>query len=108
MRQNQVDLLLEDHQDLESIAFPMTVGVMTDRMHAQQGWFTVPLDPRIDHLRCESLSGVAIEKLSIPASAKPDLIRKLTVANIGGHALFPGLDGLGRSIAERIRLKCWY
>ena len=73
-------------------------------MHAQQGWFTVPLDARIDHRDAQSLSGVNIEKLVIPANMKTDFLRKLKTANIAGHVLFPGLDGLGRSISEQLRL----
>lgn len=105
MRQIDVDLLVIENHCLQSVVFPMALRVVTDRIHAQQGWFTVPLDPRIDHHDARSLQGVNIEKLVIPARLKRDFLRKLRAANIGAHALFPGLDGLGRSIDEQIRLE---
>jgi hypothetical protein len=105
MRQVHADLLaLENDEQLCSLVFPMALRTVTDRIHAQQGWFTVPLDPRLDHLEAKLMNGVMIEKFVIPANFKPEFLRKLRLANVAGHALFPGLDGLGRSVGEQIRL----
>jgi hypothetical protein len=40
----------------------------------------------------------------IPAALKNDILKRLRTANIAAHSLFPGLDGLGRSIAEVARI----
>lgn len=54
--------------------------------------------------RAESNSENLYEKWVIPASFKPAILAKLRAMNIAAHSLFPGLDGLGRSIAEITRL----
>ena len=41
-----------------------------------------------------------MKKIIIPHSAKPDFLSELRRMNITAAALFPGVDGLGRSIAE--------
>jgi hypothetical protein len=35
-----------------------------------------------------------------PAAVKDQMLKRLRLANIAAHSLFPGADGLGRSIAE--------
>jgi hypothetical protein len=43
-------------------------------------------------------------KYVIPASLKPIFLRRLRVMNISAATLFPGIDGIGRSIGELIRI----
>jgi hypothetical protein len=105
MRQIHVDGLIQQNESqLELVVFPMTLGIVTDRIHAQQGWFTVPLDPRIDHFKAHSLPNESIKRIVIPKNNKADFLRKLKTANVAGHSVFPGLDGLGKSVGEKIRL----
>lgn len=82
------------------------------RMLAQQGHFTVCTDVLGDH-------GEVIAKrmppqgerkaphfyrLIIPADLKPEFRLHLRNMNVAASALFPGVEGLGRSITERVRL----
>ena len=41
-----------------------------------------------------------LKKIVIPHKIKPDFLAELRRMNITAAALFPGVDGLGRSIAE--------
>lgn len=43
-------------------------------------------------------------KLIIPASQKPIFARRLRAMNITASTLFPGIDGIGRSIAELVNI----
>lgn len=43
------------------------------------------------------------EKITIPADLKMDFLKKLRRMNITANSLFPGLDGLGRSIREFVQ-----
>lgn len=92
---------------------PWTPARQTDRIVAQQSAFTVPLDVLADHgaLIEESLSprgpdGAEINyhKLVVPARLKPPLVLQLRYMNIAAHSLFPGADGVGRSVADVIRV----
>ena len=47
-------------------------------------------------------------KLIVPKDLKREFLRKLRRMNITAHALFPGLDGLGRSVGELIQLGADY
>lgn len=47
----------------------------------------------------------ALEHLIIPAESKLRLLRELDTMNINQSSLFPGLDGIGRSVEWRFRLK---
>lgn len=48
--------------------------------------------------------GLSLVKCVIPARLKPEFLKRLTLMNVTASALFPGIDGLGRSLAERARL----
>lgn len=81
----------------------------TDRMIAQQGSFTVCFQPLRDHAEIigdalGELGGDVLAKIVIPPRLKPEFLRRLKVMNIGANSLFPGIDGVGDSIAERMRL----
>ncbi len=80
----------------------------TDRMAAQQAWFTVSNLALVNH-------GAIIEEtlthdqsdygqIIVPADAKPRIMAELKRANVGAETLFPGIDGLGLSISEAMRL----
>ncbi len=81
----------------------------TERMVAQQGVFSVSRNVLGNHgqILADSLPGETQEelfrKLVIPADMKPGFLRKLRALNITANSLFPGLDGLGRSIDELVQ-----
>lgn len=83
-----------------------------DRIVAQQGTFTVSLDVLADHgdlvndVLAPSASGSEITylKLIVPEGLKPEFMLHLRYMNIAAHSLFPGADGLGRSVADIIRV----
>jgi hypothetical protein len=85
----------------------------SDRLVAQQGHFTVPVNVLGDQARllldaCDN--PVADEsdimgKLIVPAHLKPEFLHRLRAMNVTATSLFPGIDGLGRSIAEAARLQ---
>lgn len=87
----------------------------TERVVAQQGNFSVSLSVLGSHddALSRSMSPLATKhpdtllfaKWVIPAALKPVLLRQLRVMNVASHALFPGMDGLGRSIGELVRLE---
>lgn len=83
-----------------------------DRIVAQQGTFTISLDILADHgalihdIFAPMVSGSQITylKLIVPAGLKPEFMLHLRYMNMTAHSLFPGADGLGRSIADIIRI----
>jgi hypothetical protein len=82
--------------------------VLSDRMIAQQGGFTLCRQPACDHADAiESYLGEQEDthiKLIIPGALKLDFLRRLRLMNITAHSLFPGIDGAGRSVSELLRL----
>ncbi|MEE8451801.1 MAG: FRG domain-containing protein, partial [Thermoguttaceae bacterium] len=82
----------------------------SERMAAQQGLFTLCTQVLADHDEAigESTPGDAelahSFKFVIPKDAKPDFLRRLRRMNITAGTLFPGADGLGRSLGEKVRL----
>jgi hypothetical protein len=80
-----------------------------DRIGNQQGFFSLCLDPRADHAEVlndlvDYQDGPHCEKIIVPASLKPELLRELHLMNVTGKSMFPGLDGLGRTLAELTKL----
>jgi hypothetical protein len=84
-----------------------------DRIVAQQGVFTLSLDLLADHgtiidsalaVQQASSSSIEYQKYVIPATLKPDFMLQLRQMNIGAHSLFPGADGLGKSVRDAIRI----
>lgn len=82
----------------------------SDRMIVQQGGFSICRNVLGDHgsILSDSLGGdsnfVQFGKLIVPAEQKIPFLRKLRSMNITANSLFPGIDGLGRSVAELLKL----
>ena len=83
-------------------------GLNTDRMIAQRGKFTVCRQPLHDHARpIEAALATAptkCVKIIIPHSRKQEFLKRLRAMNITANALFPGIDGVGRSVSELVRM----
>jgi hypothetical protein len=75
----------------------------SDRLHAQQGGLFVCSQVYADY---ENLIGLhqtnGCSRWIVPADQKPVFLRNLREMNITAASLFPGLDGLGRSIREAV------
>lgn len=94
------------------IAF-FPVRYPADRMYMQQGWFSICSDALVDHETAlsECLGSDpdgALVQLIIPRDEKADMMRRLQAMNITGRTLFPGADGLGRSVMTLARLSATY
>jgi hypothetical protein len=82
------------------------------RLVSQQGLFTLAENIAASHIRIFEVIEVyayhpvvpPAARWVIPAALKNDILKRLRTANIAAHSLFPGLDGLGRSIAEVARI----
>ena len=86
-------------------------------MIAQQGLFTVCRNIMGDHgemidetfTRTDGAYDAAYTQIVIPKAKKPEILRKLELFNITSSSLFPGIDGLGRSIGELVMMEsCYY
>jgi hypothetical protein len=70
------------------------------RLVAQQGFFTFGSRPDLDHW--EQISGLLHDdecfELEIEGAAKVHILRRLNGVGLNGATLFPGLDGIGRSL----------
>jgi len=80
---------------------------MDDRLIAQSGTFVVP--GVIDRPLQEILDGYdaseeLLHKIVLPASVRVDAMKWLYRMNITNASLFPGLDGLARSIALELEI----
>jgi hypothetical protein len=80
---------------------------MDDRLIAQSGTFVVP--GVIDRPLPDILDGYAsddelLRKIVLPSSVRGDAMKWLYRMNITNASLFPGLDGLARSIAVEIEM----
>jgi FRG domain len=87
-------------------------ALLTDRMRAQQTMQSISTQILQDHghVISEALAGdrQRITKLVIPADEKPKFLRKLRRMNMTAEALFPGSDGLGRSIRELVTMSGFF
>lgn len=89
-------------------------NTQTTQMVAQQTMHSVSTAPLVDHGELilgilsgkESRKGNPFRKLIIPAAKKIEFLRSLRFMNVTSNALFPGVDGLGRSVAELALLSC--
>ncbi len=83
----------------------------TDRMDAQQGLFTVSLGNSTDHepllanlTPSQEVERESIGKVIIPRQLKLEVMRRLSFMNIRADTLFPGIDGVGRSVSESLAM----
>ncbi len=92
--------------------FPLDVYRKSDRMVVQQGLFTVCQNILGDHGKIidEALTGTANSHgiFVIPHEHKTRMLRQLESMNITASTLFPGIDGLGRSVSEFVRMEAQY
>lgn len=91
--------------------------VLTERMVAQQGNFTISPYILADHGLIidkalapvqNKTTDILYRKFIIPREQKPIFLRHLRAMNISASALFPGVDGLGRTITELTRLENFF
>lgn len=70
------------------------------RLIAQQGLFTFGSKPDLDHwkLICGLLSDDEYFVARIKSDAKPEVLKRLNGVGLNGATLFPGADGIGRSL----------
>lgn len=89
----------------------------TERMVVQQGYFTVSPQILADHglIIASAQPPVVTEDdgaqffgMRILPTMKLEFLRRLSVMNVTGRALFPGIDGLGLSVTEIVRLEGAY
>ncbi|MCX7780461.1 MAG: FRG domain-containing protein [Negativicutes bacterium] len=93
--------------------YPVLGSQHTQRSAAQQGVFTVSTYILADHgaVIADALAhrqGIErLTKLVIPAVLKHEFLSRLHTMNITAKTLFPGIDGMGRSVSEIISLRFW-
>jgi hypothetical protein len=91
--------------------FVMYKAYDDSRMFAQQGHYTFCLKPLADQgAEIERVYGKTSDiglygQYLIPPHLKPEFFKQLYLMNISANSLFPGLDGIGLSIAEAMTLQ---
>lgn len=106
---SNIDKLLEK-PDAKEMLFTLTRQTKNDRMVAQQGVSTLCTNVFADHAEVIATSFTGSEeayrclKLIIPSELKQSFLQQLRAMNITANSLFPGIDGLGRSVEEMARL----
>jgi hypothetical protein len=101
---------------LPHFLFPLDFYHQNQRMIAQQGLFTVCRNIMGDHgaiidevfKRDDGAYDAGYTQIVIPKAKKLEILRKLALFNITGSSLFPGIDGLGRSIGELVTMDSHY
>ena len=58
----------------------------------------------LDEFMPENREHMVFQKYTFPPDQKSFMLHELSQMNITAASLFPGVDGLGRSIAELVRL----
>jgi hypothetical protein len=83
--------------------------LQTERMSAQQTYFSLSPMAYCDHkdliASAVPADGNEFTKVVIPAGLKLEFKKQLRLINVTARSLFPGIDGLGRSVTELIRLR---
>jgi hypothetical protein len=69
-------------------------------MISQQGVFTLCTNPTVDH---REILGSYLVKLKVEGALKLRCSRRLREMNITAATLFPGIDGLGRTVTDAVR-----
>ena len=102
---------LESH-DVKAV-YPIEATQHSNRSASQQAVFTVCTHVLSDHgdIISEAFVGQEdrnpLSKVIVPAGLKDEFLSRLGTMNITPGSLFPGLDGLGRSARDYIRLRAW-
>ena len=83
-----------------------------ERLSKQQGAFSISNNPIKSH--CDIIKETferdepsGLYKIEIPKELKFEFLSRLKIMNITAESLFPGLDGLGKSIREQMFLRKW-
>ena len=114
-REKMEQVLLDSNA--KDILYFGAARTQTDRMAAQQTKGALSTQILADHGQIMAKAVATGEakkemevygKLIIPKTLKPEFLRRLRSMNITARALFPGVDGLGRSVAELVRLGTAY
>lgn len=94
----------------KEIIMPLEFSYITsERIVAQQGCFTMCFRVDAGHdCLIEQVLSKYVRKFLIPHELKPEFLLRLREMNIAGSALFPGIDGLGRSVRELVDLRAHY
>jgi hypothetical protein len=100
---------LKQFKDTNAL-FPITGAILPERMIIQQGMFTLCSNIGTDYADvieeiCQKMhtSEYGYFKIIIPKEIKRQVLGHLYYANISAASLFPGIDGIGASIAEEAR-----
>jgi hypothetical protein len=89
----------------QRIVIPLTFNyASTERLVAQQGRFTMSFAIGSGQDCIGDAVGEHAKMFIIPHECKQELLLRLREMNITGATLFPGVDGLGRSIGELVSL----
>ena len=75
------------------------------RLGAQQGLFLIPMDiniPFIENLRPHVKGQPLVRKLTFNKKIRDEAMHQFEEMNITEETLFPGIDGLARSIADKV------
>lgn len=98
-------------EDAPQIVLPFWSSQPTDRMVAQRSYFTAcarVLDNQeavISAVCGQNYnSGITFRKIKIPAKIKRNLLNLLRGMNVHAGSLFPGIEGLGKSLTEQARI----
>jgi hypothetical protein len=84
-----------------------------ERLIKQRGSFSVSNNLLENHcdmickINKENPNKTGLYKIEIPKELKREFLARLRYMNISADSLFPGLDGLGRSIKETLILRQW-
>lgn len=94
-------------EDDSSLLWFYEPSVKTDRMSTQQGWFSVCANPMKDHSKAiwDDCEEDALHQVIIPHHLKLEFLKQLNFMNISAKSIYPGLDGLGASIQEYLKLE---
>ena len=97
------------HRSAREQLFAVEQFRKSDRMVAQQGGFTICTQVLGDHETiihscCAASGACTLLKLIIPREQKREFLKQLRAMNITASSLFPGADGLGRSVQELVLL----
>ena len=105
-------LIAPNLPDLVVFTWPL---LRSSRVVAQQGNFSVSTNILAPHdeailkacsvITAEQPGRVIQKKIIIASDLKLVILQQLRAMNVAPHALFPSLDGLGRSLADLASLK---